>query len=105
MENVKLFFYEPLEWVSAANDSCELGVSALQVESDPLIKTAVDRLLSVGETTFAIEEKKSGLYVASRLVPRFAAPKLIIPPHLISTRLTYSQLEHKRLPPPHRRLS
>lgn len=86
------------EYVSAANDCHALGVFAFHVASDPLINTAVDRLLSAGNMTFEVQQTKSGVYVASHLVPRFAAPRLIIPTHLKSTALTHTLLKHKRLP-------
>jgi len=70
--------------VETSNDCHDMSVCGLHVVSDPLTDIAIDRLLTVGNTTFEVQQTSSGLYVANSLTPRFSLdpvrfPRLEIP--------------------------
>ena len=59
--------------VQTSNDCNELRVCGLKVVSNRLPDAIIDRLISVGNESFEVTPTASGLFVASRFSPPFAA--------------------------------
>lgn len=59
--------------VETVNDCHDAGVIGLRVVSDHLPEMLVDRLLAIGSEKFTFQRTSGGLYVASKIVPAFAA--------------------------------
>lgn len=81
--------------LQSTNNCNQLSVSGVQVISDPLVGAAIDKLITVGSTTFEVQRTKSGLYVASSLVPKFALSNRNFPG--IET-LHFPQFENRQFP-------
>src|SRR4051812_8992607 len=63
--------YDAYNHLDSLNDSRKLMVKGVQVASDQLTDYAINKLLDIGSHTFNVEQTASGLYIVSKVAPRF----------------------------------
>ncbi|MBN1971556.1 MAG: hypothetical protein JW870_19485 [Candidatus Delongbacteria bacterium] len=57
--------------IETTNSCNDLGVCGVKVVAENLAEAAFDKIVKVGNDSFTVEKTKSGIYVASRYVPKF----------------------------------
>lgn len=71
--------------LNSVNTCSELAVAGLEVTSDLLASSTVNRLVSLGNESFHVEKTQSGIYVASKSLNEYKLPSGIVPESAFKT--------------------
>lgn len=83
--------------VDTVNDCSDLSVFGVKVASNSLSEVAFNKIIQLNSHSFQVEKTKSGIYIASSMLPRFAANSLNFPTF---EKRSFSDLSNKKLKKP-----
>lgn len=83
--------------VDTVNDCSELAVYGVEVATNRLTDEAFDKIVKFNNHSFSVNKTKSGIYIASSMLPKFEANNLVFPQ--LSNK-SFSKISNKNLKKP-----